>query len=278
MIRREVEPGWFHLITQEDHARLSGELARRVGNEFFDGVSEAVVRAVAVHDGGWPLHDEAPTLNEAGKPRDVFESNRQIALPVWTASSDRAEAMGAYEGLLVSLHGLALSVYATTQAAMKHEKLDTSHLQDKFSVNQFQHREVERQEALRKRLGMRVDLPLKYGLAAEGVDEREDRLRADFRLLQAMDMLSLSICCTQPPAPTTQEVHPRVGDKAIKLGLQRVTGDLLQVDPWPFTEDEIELEVGARKVEARAYGSEREFFEVYRAAPAEMLQLTIARG
>jgi hypothetical protein len=45
---------------------------------------------IELHDCGWPLHDERPTLNEAGLPLDVFESPRAIALEVWQASAERA--------------------------------------------------------------------------------------------------------------------------------------------------------------------------------------------
>jgi hypothetical protein len=276
MIRRQSEAGYFHLIRQDDHARLSGELARRFGNGRFQRPDGRAVLGTESHDAGWPIHDDAPTLNDGGLPRDVFESNREIALPVWTASSERAEAADPYAGLLVSLHGLSLSVYATSQASMKHEKFDVGQMKEKFLVNQFQHGEVVRQERLRKALRMRDDLPLTYGLAAAGVDEREDRLRFDFRLLQAMDMLSLAICCTEPPAATTQEVHLRPGGEAVKLGLRRAGADLLVVDPWPFEEKRMEFEVPARRVEGRAYESVEAFREAYDRAGVELLKVTIA--
>lgn len=276
MIRRHTDPAHFHLITQPDHAHLSGQLARRLGNDRFAPVDETVATAIAMHDAGWPLHDDAPTLNSLHQPRDVFESTREIALPVWTASADRAQAVHPYAGLLVSLHGLALSVFATSQAERKHETFDLAHVKAKFAVNQFQHHEFERQERIRKQIGMRTDLPLTFGLAAAGIDPAEDLLRSNFRLLQAMDMLSLAICCTQPPAPVTQDVHPRPGQSPVRLSLTRKEADLLLVDPWPFDRPRLTFEVPARRLAAHAYEYEETFQAVYAAAPTEMLSLTLA--
>ncbi len=91
----------------------------------------------------------------------------------------------------MSLHNLSLSVIASTQAAGNHEKFDMSKMTEQFELNKFQHREIERQERLRKELGMNTDRPLKFGLAFAGTDLKEDQLLFNFRLLQAMDMCSL---------------------------------------------------------------------------------------
>lgn len=276
MIRRHTDPAHFYLITQPDHAQLSGQLARHLGNDRFAAIDDTTITAISMHDAGWPLHDDTPTLNPEGLPRDVFESNRQIALPVWTASADRAEAVHPYAGLLVSLHGLALSVFATSHAPSDRESFDLANLQSKFAVNQFQHHEVERQERLREHVGLRTDLPLTFGLANVGVDPAEDLLRHHFRLLQAMDMLSLAICCTAPPAPTTQDVHPQPGRAPVRLVLSRPQPDLLLVDPWPFDQPRLTFNVPARRVAAHAYGSEAAFQTVYRDAPRDMLSLIVA--
>jgi len=55
----------FLLITQDDHARLAGRFAERIGNDTFDPADprESAVRGVALHDCGWPDHDDRPTLN-----------------------------------------------------------------------------------------------------------------------------------------------------------------------------------------------------------------------
>ena len=74
MIRRHVADE-FWLIAQHDHALLSGHLAEQIGGGEFERPAPRAIRGIALHDCGWPLHDdEAPTLNERGQPLDVFES------------------------------------------------------------------------------------------------------------------------------------------------------------------------------------------------------------
>jgi hypothetical protein len=212
MIRRAAGTDAFHLIAQHDHAVLAASLAARVGNAQFARPTrgEETLAGIRLHDCGWPLHDDAaPVLNKHGLPSDVFETTPDVGVRVWTASADRAADAGPYAQLLVSLHVLALSAFATGNAPVNHEKFDLSDPKNRFAINKFQQREIERQESLRRQLGLRTDLPLEHGLAAEHASPSEDAVRADFRLLQAMDQLSLGMCCTQPPQAHTTPVHPQ---------------------------------------------------------------------
>ena len=54
MIRREVGNEFF-LITQDDHAHLAGELAKRFGNDRFTAPQprESALTGVRLHDAGW---------------------------------------------------------------------------------------------------------------------------------------------------------------------------------------------------------------------------------
>src|SRR5690349_21028782 len=114
----------FLLIAQHDHALLSGQFAERVGNDTFAAPSpfQETVDGVALHDCGWPLHDEHPTLNDKGLPLHVLESPMSVAVGVWTESARRASEKDAYSGLLVSLHVMALSAIAQTHDPTPHER------------------------------------------------------------------------------------------------------------------------------------------------------------
>jgi hypothetical protein len=202
MIRRR-EGDSFMLITQHDHALLAARLMAEVGNRTFHASRRRseLIEATSLHDSGWPMHDDRPTLNGEGYPLDVFESPRSVTFPAWQAGADRAAGVSAYVGLLVSMHVLSLSALAAGMAQERRAKgaFDPSQLTDQFEMNKFQHREIERQEQLRRRLGLRTDLPVHLGLAELNVDPAEDELRADLRWLQAMDLISLALCCTSPP-------------------------------------------------------------------------------
>jgi hypothetical protein len=271
MIRREDGQS-FLLIDQHDHALLAGEMAAKFGNDAFTQPVpfEPTVKGISLHDSGWPLHDDSPTLNKDHLPIDVFESTPDIAVKVWTASADRAAAADPYAGLLTSLHVLSLSVFASTQTSFSHEKFDLDDAPEQFAVAKFQHHEIERQQMLRTKLGLRTDRPVHHGPGREAGQRMEDQLTFNFRLLQAMDTLSLAVCCTRPPASETQDVYPAPGGAPLRLKLGR-RGDDLMISPWPFAERTMELKIPAMRVPNRAYAREREFQDVFAAAGAEII-------
>jgi hypothetical protein len=279
MIRREAE-GEFLLITQHDHALLAGELAEHFGNGHFTKPEPAdkTVKGVSLHDSGWPLHDDEPTCNAKGLPSDVFETTRPVALKVWAASADKAAADDPYAGLLTSLHVLSLSVFATSETSFAHEKFDLDNPQDRFAIIKFQQREIARQEDLRQRLGLRTEKPLHHaGLPKEGMQRAEDQLQFNFRMLQAMDAISLAACCTRPPMSQTQDVFLQPGGEKVKLSLGRRGNDVF-VDPWPFETKVIELQIPATRVPAQPYGSDDQLRATYGSAPAVVLTAHVLPG
>jgi hypothetical protein len=279
MIRRRIGDRWL-LFTQHDHALLARALAERVGNDRYvrPEPREAVLAGIGLHDAGWPLHDDEPTLNVRGEPLDVFEVPREIGLKVWRASAERAAEAGPYAGLLASIHVLNLSLYATGSAPITHEKWDVSDARARFSVNQFQHEQIELQDRLRRRLGLHTDRPLKQGLADGWTDPRERELAFHFRMLQAMDQLSLDICCTEVVAPQIQNWMPAPGARPVTLNVLRRGDHELSVDPWPFDAPQVEVSLPCRPLDARPLASERDFRGAYRAAAVEPFAVRLTAG
>jgi hypothetical protein len=283
MIRRE-ENGTWYLIRQDDHARLSGDLAKRIGNEQFEPLTARepdlagkAILGIAMHDEGWPLHDDQPTLNPRLAPRDVFESKVDVAMRIWAESAQRAAWADPYAGLLVSLHGLGLSQFALAEVVHQFSRKNLAYTRDRFELNKFQHNEIERQVGLRKLLGFRMDLPLNHGLTDLGVDPREDLLIHHFRTLQAMDRLSLALCCTKPPFDALElGAHPGATLTKIRIGkpeARRVT-----LAPWPFSAGRIEVAINARTLPASPFRDEPTFQVAYAEAPAEPLMLELSAG
>jgi len=280
MIRRQMGSDWL-LITQDNHARLAGELAAHVGNHLFERPepNKSFALGVTLHDCGWVLHDDDPTLNSSGEPLDVFETPPAIALKVWSASAERGAAVDDRAGLLVSLHGLALSMGATNSSAEKHQKFDLTNPASRFGINKFQHRQVELQESLRKCLGLGTDLPLRHGLALDSELPAEEEIVFQFRLLEAMDALSLAICCTKPPMVQIRPVLARPGGRPLALRVRRSEEQVLFVSPWPFDGDQIRVEVPFRRVAADPFSTdevgEESFKHAYAKAPEERFAATI---
>ena len=220
-----------------------------------------------MHDCGWPLHDDCPTLNGQGIPLDVFETPPQIATRVWSASAERAAALDDYAGLLVSLHVLRLSDQATHLRTPPHV----------FTLVKFQQRQIELQALLRGRLGLQTDLPLHLGLPPAGTSDAFDTLCWAAKCLQAMDTLSLMVCCTQLLFPTVPGILPRPGAQALDLHLSRDIDGALCVAPWPFAQDELVLNVPCRRVTAQAYSDDAAFQKVYADAPIDTLSVRLRR-
>jgi hypothetical protein len=275
MIRRHVG-NEFWLITQHDHALLAGGLARHVGNKLFDPLPENAIHGVALHDCGWPLHDDAPTLSNKGQPIDVFESTPQIAIPVWQAGVDRTLATGDdYAALLVSLHVLSLSVKATNAPPPgQHETLLTGNPKTRFEVNRFQHLQIEMQEQLRRKLGLPVDVPMRHGLAEDAKTQAELELQFHFRMLQALDLISLALCCTKPPMEQIPNVIPRAGARMLTLKVQR-DGAVLLVSPWIFKTETLHFSVPYRSVRTEPFANLAEFQAEYAGSPIKQLDVEL---
>jgi len=277
MLRRDAGQDWL-LITQHDHAVLSGRLGAHIGNAVFARPEprDAVLAAFSLHDAGWPLHDDRPTLNPQGIPCHVFEATIDSAMAVWPASADRAaESAGPYAALLVSLHVLGLST-------MIAQHLQTAKLtvpernQLQFRLNKFQHHEIERQENLRRKLGLSTDLPLHLGLAAPGSGPDEDNLRVNFRLLQAVDRISLTLCCTGLLFPQIEEIPPRPGAAPLTLHLRHDPGGALAITPWLFDAPTLSFKIPARRLAKNSFSSEQQFQSAYAAASSEELPVALA--
>jgi hypothetical protein len=253
-----------------------------IGNAHFDVPSPFVDihHAARLHDCGWPLHDDQPTLNAKGEPLHVLESPMAIATRVWTESARRAyEEAGPYAGLLVSVHVFTLSANAKRDDGTPHERAQNR--EELFRLNQFQQAQIEHQEDLRRQLGLRTDRPLRLGLFPQrGVDEQEDRLSCNYAWVKAMDAISLDLCCSEDLFPKLDWVQSRPGAEPVTIRVEHPGEGELALDPWPFHpgQDLIERKVPCRRVPARAYASEDEFRQTYAAAPREEFTVRVKRA
>jgi hypothetical protein len=110
MIRRNVlladgTAAWL-LISQVEHARISGELTS-VWSEPF---SEEVVEAITHHDDGWAAWEAAPQMDaERGRPLSFLEMPMDEALRIWSDSIAAARRIGPLAGAIVAGHFLGLA-------------------------------------------------------------------------------------------------------------------------------------------------------------------------
>jgi hypothetical protein len=270
MIRRRDERGLL-LIRQVEHAALSAKLAAAVGNERFASPLPRgeVLRAVELHDAGWPMHDDAPTLNQRAQPTDAFEMPLDLSLRIWSASTEVATAANPYTGLLVSLHGLGLSQRAHPEPIQSRT--------DAFALIKFQHAQIEIQETLRRQLGMNIDIPLRDGMAETGGREEEDLLRHNFHLLEFADQLSLNLCFDQGRFPNLSLIA-HAGEAATQLTVWRRQAGCFVLDPWPLAGQDLQVTAMAVRLPDRKFADEQELRAALAAAERVPLSMTVQRG
>lgn len=274
MIRRQTLQG-YELITQDDHAILAGKLAQQLNTHALHPAdpAEATLLGIRHHDAGWHLFDDQPVLSPARIPLDVFEAPRQITHPAWLESANRAISIHPYAGLLVCLHGLSLS--AMSVSANPPVRFDPQHLRQQFDLNKFQHRMIERLELLRNQLGLRIDRPLRLGLAEGWTDPEEEKLKHNFRLLQAMDVLSLWVCCTHLPSALSAHFSPAPGKPVVRMTIQRSSPTEIRLDPWIFRSERVEAQVPYRVVPSKTYADDQELRQTYAEARSGLLTATL---
>ncbi len=277
MIRR-TEGDNFLLIRQHDHAILAGEIGKHWGNGQFERPArfDELILGISNHDLGWQKMDDLGLLSKAGYPLDVFESPRNISHGAWLESARSATKLNLYAGLLVSLHQLGLS--AISVSGNQPSRFDVQQLKQQFDLNKFQHAIIEHAEHIRQKLGMPVDRPLRLGLADGWSDEHEELLKKNLRILQAMDLLSLSICCNIPPESKTVPIPDQPGGQGIGLQLNRPDPTTLLVSPWPFDVAEFAVQVQGRLVPKKKYESSQELLHIIQQSETMRLDVKVRGG
>jgi hypothetical protein len=225
MVLYETEGGVI-CVGQASHAWVSGQLARRWGNERFARPEpfDEVCLGAEQHDVGMAEWDLCPELDPStGRPRSFMDMPLETHLALWSKAPDKVLTQSPYAALLVSMHGHAL--YA------RRDTLEPDS-EDSRAVRSF----LRRQEAYQDRL-----------LATTG----EDRARADRNqtLVWALDFLSLAPLLGWVPDTVRAPTRPGEPDAELEV---RAAGDLaLTVDPWPFGEDELRIRYQGRRLDAR---------------------------
>jgi hypothetical protein len=273
MIRRHIGNEWW-LFAQHDHAVLAGAFARYLGGLVEPLRPEAVV-AVGLHDRGWTDADATPIVNDRGQPGDVFETPLPRGLEIWRNSSRLALSEGGtYAGLLVSIHSLSLSAMAAAKV-LEPPKSGPPDFKMHFAVNKFQHAEIEQQENCRKQLGLRVDAPLTLGLATESIEPAEQQLIYDFRWLQAMDQLSLNLCCTSVMFPSLAHISASPGGSELLIQVTRVDQSSACLRPWPFAVDRVRATIPFKRMTAEHFENDSDFLAACAAAPVERIEFEL---
>jgi hypothetical protein len=274
MLRLETETGWW-LVTHPDHARLAGAFAERWGNDLFPPPEprEHVLRGIARHDDGWAARDTAPQITRQGKPSAFstelvgkYSGFEEIDLVDYLAVRDRAvrqiAAEDPYAALLISMHTYSLLNDHADRSTIMPAQLP---LLDRFLEGQ-----KALQDSWRKQIASNPKLKPEH--------KSENAILDHFRLLQANDYLSLLTCVDYQEPVNLLHALPARDGKHILIQARAIGSRHFVLDPYPFAEPSISFQFPARHAKGKLFSSAKELQDVFRAAPVEILPVTVSKG
>jgi len=203
--QKQSADAWW-LITQPDHAVLTGDLASRLDFPAIPALSSELTHAIALHDAGWAQFDNrvataAPAVPEL--PLSFLDIVPAQFLIAWTDSINAAERIGPVGGMIVSEH---FSRLGRSRLASSSDSLE-----DAQQLQVFIEKELSRQKRLRAK-----------------VAESPNQLNVLTDVLQFCDLLSLYLCCgANEPAEFPQQF----GGARIRV---RCEGDAFLFTPAVF--------------------------------------------
>lgn len=247
MIRRDFTfgdgtAGW-RLISQVEHARISGELARAWHEPF----SHEVVEAITHHDDGWAKWDAAPQIDAIrGRPLSFLEMAIADAIEIWSDSIAAARRIGSLAGAIVAGHFLGLAT-------------GSDHAAHPLAQGRIHAMSVERSAWLTEWQSVSPTNTLAIAESSQ-------------RMLLAADLLSLWLTMDGPVTSGDSATIPNAemqSRSSTVLGKYRFIpqaqtardGDIDwhgSLSPWPFAVGELNLESPALAVPIARYESWRE--------------------
>lgn len=252
MIRRELTfadgvKRWL-LISQVEHARLSGVLADKCigkfggGDRSLDSVRQELLSAIYHHDEGWREWEHAPRLDPQGRPLSFLELSVEEALLVWNRSIAAAAEIGELAAWAVAGHFSALLATFSDHA-------------QEARARKWLHDIAQNRKQWFARWHERDPQLHTAEVAGEAL-----------KWLQLFDILSLWPCSQYPVAGEQVTSWP----KPFRTG-QLLVGEIrpsttqspnvpsrIVFDPWPFETNEFTLQAAAYLVVARQYSSPEE--------------------
>lgn len=245
MIRRNIKlddrkESWL-LVSQVEHARISGELAKAWAESY----SAEVIDAITHHDDGWAAREAAPQFDvDRGRPLSFTELAVEDAIKIWDGSIACARRFGPLAGAIVAGHfaGLASGSEHASQPLAK-TWIDNSKQERRAWLDEWSRlSEANTQEA------------------AEQAQQ----------MLYSADLLSLWLCMNGPvssdsddASTANSEMQTRSSTVLGKFSFRQQDLKALAAEivwqgslvPWPFAARELRLQSPALRVPTAKYNS-----------------------
>lgn len=273
----------YRLITQNDHSRQVGRLARHWGNDRFEPPAphQSMIIAAAIHDNGWWAYDLQPRLVD-GAPGDILDVPADAWRSFYDRAAERTAEIDPYAGLLVSMHG----------AGVRRQRygIDSSLPDFSDEYAQFITDQEARQMDLMAEMGDSARFQ-EYATAeertfladlhtagsADGLAAEATRIWTNYKLLQVWDQLSLYFCWnfsleeeTLAPVPVGR------GGEDVDLRIEPVDAFEARLDPYPFDTSPLSVPVPGRLIPNDDY-TEPALVEAYYTTDPDRFEFTVRR-
>jgi hypothetical protein len=246
MIVRYETDGTIVMITQNDHAQLSGLFATHWGNAEFAKPEPymPMVRAAMFHDRAWIRYETGPQLNAEGKTpnyREVPNDAAQIEAYEW--AGDWLSSIDPYAGLIIAKHrtGLYQGRYGamTSPAAIVRGTL-------KPEIQAL----ITRSEAKQKAASEKFDA---------------GQLMTNYNLLQVWDLISLYICSTETLKPDRIAPVPLgyATSSSAEMTLTPTAANTIALDPYPFDQPSLTANLIFRRLTRTKFKDETDLQTAY---------------
>ncbi|MGE5445606.1 MAG: DUF3891 family protein [Ignavibacteriales bacterium] len=253
MIRRDEKDGWI-LISQHDHAELSGEIMKYWGNKEFGGLDSEVLFAIGEHDNGWKEWDSSPKVNSVSRyPMNFLEMSSSDQSEIWRRCFKRHSANHPYASALIALHFGKLN-----------EK----------SLNKNSNNGMAR--ALQIEISDFVSDMLKINISNSNLNSLPKDVQVNLRLVQVADIISLTLCHGWLSIGIEDVPVSYNGSTAI-LNLKSIDGSNYVMAPYPFSQPLINLQVEGRRLGQKKFSGDAELREMLAESRREVLHFSIRR-
>jgi hypothetical protein len=236
VIVRDAGDSW-QIVFQTDHADVSGAMARAWAER--GPHHDSLIVAAERHDDGWAVWEQAPQVDDTGRPVNFLEVGVPAHLAFYRAGIAAITEQDTYAGLLVSMHGAGIY--------QQRYGLDPG-------LGLSRAAEVQDQ----------VDAFVAEQEAKFGGDLGEHR--GEYELLQLYDRFSLYFCMRDVEGGEEAEIQ---GHRFSPVAPWRV-----RLDPFPFAESPARLEL-LRYVLPKRARTPAEFRAEMTAAAPERTGITI---
>jgi hypothetical protein len=250
MIVRRLDDGWT-LIRQMDHAAHCLELARawKSGPYGASSVSPSLEYAAGWHDLGWTETDKRPELNAKGEPMNFTQIDEKRHSEFYSRAVRTIARTDPYAAYLVSLHASGLYSRRYGWAGLKPV--------DWTAVGPYGEGLLKGEREFRTELF--------ESIAPERLEF--ENVWRDYMLLETFDFLSLltsfgveSTSCGPVPTAEGQWEH---------LLVRRLGPWEVELSPFPFTGDKLEVKVERVQIHRPDFGSTQELRSEFDSAQAD---------